>query len=239
MAKKDPEHYGSGGYCICVHCGTKIPHTSGIPCMETKCPTCGKRMFREGSEHHRLFLEKQAKKQIQNSEKQTQIEKTKPKIDQTSVISKNSTSEQIQKAPETKPETQKTVHIAFPTDDGHNIAVHVGRAEGFLIYQLQGTTIISQKYYTNPDKDHHHDGHGHHHDGHGHHYDGHGHHHDGHGHHDHRRILHLLGDSDIIIVRHIGRRLIEDLSKLNIQIYMTQERNIKKTLQLFIEQGIV
>jgi len=49
---------GAGGYCICVKCGYKKPHKSGVPCRDEKCPECGVRLLREGSEHHKKFLEK-------------------------------------------------------------------------------------------------------------------------------------------------------------------------------------
>jgi hypothetical protein len=44
------------GYCICVHCNIRIPHAKGIPCRENDCPQCGKKMMREGSYHHQLYL---------------------------------------------------------------------------------------------------------------------------------------------------------------------------------------
>jgi len=46
------------GYCICVHCNTRIPHPKGKPCREIECPQCGKKMLREGSYHHQLYLQK-------------------------------------------------------------------------------------------------------------------------------------------------------------------------------------
>jgi predicted amidophosphoribosyltransferase len=52
---------GSGGNCICPKCDSRIPHRDGIPCREERCPECGAKMFREGSEHHRLLLEKRAR----------------------------------------------------------------------------------------------------------------------------------------------------------------------------------
>ena len=44
------------GNCICVHCNTIIPHAKGKPCRENVCPQCGKKMMREGSYHHQLYL---------------------------------------------------------------------------------------------------------------------------------------------------------------------------------------
>ncbi len=41
-----------------MHCGTRIPHREGIPCRTERCPECGAAMLREGSEHHRLALER-------------------------------------------------------------------------------------------------------------------------------------------------------------------------------------
>jgi len=53
---------GSGGSCVCVACGEKVPHRPGTPCMEERCPKCGKVMFREGSAHHQAALEKMRSK---------------------------------------------------------------------------------------------------------------------------------------------------------------------------------
>ncbi len=47
---------GSGGFCVCVACGTRVPHRQGVPCREERCPSCGKAMLREGSPHHRDVL---------------------------------------------------------------------------------------------------------------------------------------------------------------------------------------
>ena len=47
------------GFCICVHCNTRTVHVKGIPCRENDCPECGKRMIREGSYHHQLYLQKE------------------------------------------------------------------------------------------------------------------------------------------------------------------------------------
>lgn len=39
--------YGTGGFCVCAKCGTKIPHQQGVKCTTLKCPECGKTMIRE------------------------------------------------------------------------------------------------------------------------------------------------------------------------------------------------
>jgi predicted DNA-binding protein (UPF0251 family) len=55
-------HEDSPGFCICLHCNTKVPHQPGIPCRGSKCPNCGKKMVRESSYHHQLYLKKQGGK---------------------------------------------------------------------------------------------------------------------------------------------------------------------------------
>jgi uncharacterized protein len=50
------------GFCICLHCNKKIPHRPGVPCRENDCPECGKKMIRENSYHHQLYLKKKGNK---------------------------------------------------------------------------------------------------------------------------------------------------------------------------------
>jgi hypothetical protein len=38
---------GVSDSCLCSACGAKTPHERGIPCMQQKCPQCGKPMVRE------------------------------------------------------------------------------------------------------------------------------------------------------------------------------------------------
>ena len=62
MAAKRKYEMGPDGRCICPKCDEKIDHRRGTPCQDERCPSCGAKMLREGSYHHRLFEEKQAKK---------------------------------------------------------------------------------------------------------------------------------------------------------------------------------
>jgi hypothetical protein len=49
------------GFCICVDCDTRIEHRKGLPCRESNCPRCGKKMLREGGYHHELYIQKKKK----------------------------------------------------------------------------------------------------------------------------------------------------------------------------------
>ena len=62
MAVERRHEMGAGGRCICPQCGETTSHRRGTPCQEEKCPRCGAKMLREGSRHHRLLLDKQARK---------------------------------------------------------------------------------------------------------------------------------------------------------------------------------
>ncbi len=58
------------GFCICVHCNTRMQHTKGKPCRANECPQCGKKMMREGSYHHQLYLQKKGEKNESSSTNQ-------------------------------------------------------------------------------------------------------------------------------------------------------------------------
>lgn len=45
-------------FCICPKCETKEIHKPGLPCQSAKCPSCGARMLKEGSEYHNLWLKR-------------------------------------------------------------------------------------------------------------------------------------------------------------------------------------
>ena len=37
---------GPSGECVCPKCAVRIPHQTGIPCYEQRCPKCGAPMAR-------------------------------------------------------------------------------------------------------------------------------------------------------------------------------------------------
>ena len=51
---------GEGGYCVCPKCQARVPHRKDVPCQDHKCPGCGAKMLRVGSDHHKLFMKKKA-----------------------------------------------------------------------------------------------------------------------------------------------------------------------------------
>jgi len=57
------ERLGAGGFCTCVKCGERVPHSAGVPCIEERCPKCGVAMVREDSPHHQEIQSRRAEKE--------------------------------------------------------------------------------------------------------------------------------------------------------------------------------
>ncbi|MDZ7608783.1 MAG: DUF134 domain-containing protein [Cyclobacteriaceae bacterium] len=69
--KKEFKKEDNSGYCICVNCDTRLPHVPGVPCRDSDCPTCGTKMMREGSYHHKLYITKKGESNHENSSPHT------------------------------------------------------------------------------------------------------------------------------------------------------------------------
>lgn len=62
MTRKERLHtMGAGGECICHRCETRSAHRSGVPCQEERCPECGAKMLRVGSEHYDRWMAKKSR----------------------------------------------------------------------------------------------------------------------------------------------------------------------------------
>ena len=59
--KKERQHkMGPVGECICPKCEACIEHRRGIPCQDERCPECGAKMLRVGSDDYQLWAAKKA-----------------------------------------------------------------------------------------------------------------------------------------------------------------------------------
>jgi predicted Fe-Mo cluster-binding NifX family protein len=109
--------------------------------------------------------------------------------------------------------------IALATDDnGKTIASHFGRTKGFVIFIVEGSTIVSQEYRENDFTGH---ARGLEHSNH--HIDRHG------------PILNALNDCNTVISNGMGRRIYEDLKSSGIQALITDEKNVKSAIDAFIK----
>ncbi len=61
MTVERKHEMGAGGRCVCPKCERTMPHRSGTRCIEERCPDCGTKMVREGSEHHQKIMHKKGK----------------------------------------------------------------------------------------------------------------------------------------------------------------------------------
>ena len=67
MTVKRKHEMGAGGYCVCPKCNEKTLHQDGIPCQDERCSSCGAKLLRGGSQHHKLLQLKQKEKQKKDS----------------------------------------------------------------------------------------------------------------------------------------------------------------------------
>jgi predicted Fe-Mo cluster-binding NifX family protein len=122
--------------------------------------------------------------------------------------------------------------IAIPSANGKTIAGHFGRTKGFQIIEIEDKKVIKEEYRENSFTGH---AKGHHHD--------HDHHHslsvaDDHHQHSHKGILSGLHDCEVVIAKGMGRRLYDDLEKNGKTIFVTQESNIEKVVELYLSDKL-
>ncbi len=120
--------------------------------------------------------------------------------------------------------------IAVATNDNILVAGHVGRCKAFLIYETDGSKIISKEIRENSythhsqNQDHteeHHRKHG-----------------EGQGH-GHQNLVEGLKDCGSIIFNHGGWRLIEDLKAHNIMPILTNEEIAENAVLKYIKGDLV
>ncbi len=114
--------------------------------------------------------------------------------------------------------------IAIPTNDQKTVSAHFGRTAGFMIYNIEGTKIIGKEYRPNNFTGH---AQGWHND------ENHGEHQ-----HSHSDIFRALAECTTVIAGGMGRRLYTDFEQQKIKVFVTQESNIEKAVELFIKNEL-
>ncbi|ABS61290.1 NifB/NifX family molybdenum-iron cluster-binding protein [Fervidobacterium nodosum] len=133
------------------------------------------------------------------------------------------------------------VRIAIPTDDGKTVASHFGRAEYFVIVEIEGDKELSRKLSENLHARGHHGGE-HNHHGYGRHFgrlhneyeheheQEHGH------HHGHDEVFASTGDVDGVIAVKMGPHMFEDIKARKIGVYLVPlNTTIDDAVKLFLE----
>ncbi len=114
--------------------------------------------------------------------------------------------------------------IAVATDNGRNIAGHVGRCKSFLIFETNGKEIVNREVRENSFTHHrqHHEEHNH----------------EGH-HHNHQNLIDGLKDCNVLIFNHGGWRLIEDIKAHNITPILTNETIAEEAVKKYLNGELI
>lgn len=113
--------------------------------------------------------------------------------------------------------------IAVASDDGKIISSHFGRTRGFVIFEIENGEIKDRKYIPNTFTGH---ARGSHHLG-THHYDS------------HAAIIENLKDCKAVISHGMGRRLYDDLTSAGVEVYVTNETDVDRAVELYIKGELI
>jgi len=105
--------------------------------------------------------------------------------------------------------------IAVASDDKKTISEHVGRACGFVVFEIQNEVIISQEYRDNIGKS------------------------TGECHScDHETMINNIKDCEAVISYGMGQRIYADLLKHNIKAIVTDEKTVTDAVHQFIKNTL-
>jgi len=108
------------------------------------------------------------------------------------------------------------MRIAIPTNDKISLFQRTGRADAFLIFEVDMTNIREVDYRKNQ---HAHDEHSH----------DEGEEHD----HSHTELVEAISDCAFVVVNVVGKHLLSDLTNAGIVVFKTKEQNIKNAIADF------
>jgi predicted Fe-Mo cluster-binding NifX family protein len=112
--------------------------------------------------------------------------------------------------------------VAIASDDGQVISAHFGRTQGFVVFDIEGKEVKKQEYRENTFT------------GHARGLEGADHSVDRHG-----PILEALKDCGVVISHGMGRRIYDDLKNAKIDVYVTEETEVKRAIELFLKAELI
>jgi predicted Fe-Mo cluster-binding NifX family protein len=112
--------------------------------------------------------------------------------------------------------------IAIASDDEKKISSHFGRTKCFIIFEVEGKEIKGQEYIDNT-------------------FTGHARGLEGLDHtvDRHTPIINILKDCKVVISHGMGRRIYDDLKRTGIEVYITDETEVKKTIDLYLSGKLI
>ncbi|MEW6685925.1 MAG: NifB/NifX family molybdenum-iron cluster-binding protein [Candidatus Edwardsbacteria bacterium] len=111
--------------------------------------------------------------------------------------------------------------IAIASDDEKTISSHFGRTRGFVVFEVEGREVKNQEYRPNTFT------------GHAGGLEGAGHGVDRHG-----PIVSALSDCKAAISHGMGRRIYDDLKNAGIEVFVTDETDVRRTFDLYVQGGL-
>lgn len=106
--------------------------------------------------------------------------------------------------------------VAVATDDKEHVSLHFGRAQGFMVFNIEGNTIKECEYRENFGKSQGFCGSC-----------------------DHQKMIENIKDCDTVISHGMGQRIYDDLTKHGIKAFITEEEIVYKAINKFINQKLV
>jgi len=112
--------------------------------------------------------------------------------------------------------------IAIASDDERTISSHFGQTRGFVVFDMEGKEVKSREYRPNTFT------------GHARGLEGAGHEIDRHG-----PILTALKDCKAVVSCGMGRRIYNDLRQAGIEVFVTDETEVERALELYLEGQLI
>ena len=116
------------------------------------------------------------------------------------------------------------MRIAIPTNDMTTVSAHFGRSKGFMVYDLDKHKVTNFQYILNT-------------------FTGHAknrHKEEEHGKHNHNHdsIFTALINCNTVIARGMGKRLLNEFAEKNIDVFITKEESINKTVDMILQGNL-